>query len=109
MALLLTRQTGIALMFWACLATHAAQWSSDDAHVSFTLPADPAWHQLKPPRSEAKLVFQLTNGAATIIFASFEKKHEEKEINEKVAAGWEKGYFRKSNASKLSGDFVATR
>jgi|ERR1044071_5459027 hypothetical protein len=105
MVLMFIKQTGLAVMFCACLRAHAAQWSSDDAHVSFTLPSDPAWHQIKPPRNEAKLVFQQTNGAATIFFTAFEKKHEKKEINEKVAAGWEKGFFRKSNTTKLSSEF----
>jgi hypothetical protein len=101
----LARRTVFAAVLSSCLTIHAAEWSSSDAGVSFELPRDPAWQEIKAPRHEARLVLQNTNGTATLFFAAFEKKHEEKELNEKLVAGWEKGYFRKGSATKLSGEF----
>src|SRR5258708_29239251 len=100
------QQIGVEALVGVCLNPHAAEWSSSDAGVSFTLPDDRAWQQVKPPRNEAKLVLQNMKGRATVFFAAFEKKHDEKELNEKVAEGWEKGYFRKGNATKLSSQFL---
>jgi len=106
MSLRAFQQIAVAALVSGCLNTHAAEWSSSDAGVSFTLPNDRAWQQVKPPRNEAKLVLQNKKGRATVFFAAFEKKHDEKELNEKLAEGWEKGYFRKGNATKLSSQFL---
>jgi len=98
------RMMGAALLS-ICFSIHATEWFSTNANVSFELPSDPAWQQVKPARNEAKLVLQNTNGTATMFFAAFEKKHDEKELSEKLAEDWERGYFRKGNIRKLSGEF----
>jgi len=102
----IARQMMIAAVLNICFSIHATEWSSTNAGVSFVLPSDPAWQQVKPPRNEAKLVLQNTNGTATVFFAAFEKKHDEKELSEKLAEEWERGYFRKGNTRKLSGEFL---
>lgn len=105
MWLSILRQIVFAAVLNVCFRVSAAEWSSTNAGVSFVLPSAPTWQQAKPVRSEAKLVLEDTKGTAMVFFAAFEKKLEEKDYTEKLAQEWETGYFRKSKARKISGEF----
>jgi hypothetical protein len=97
-------QALLAILVVAALTSHGAEWISVDAGVSFQLPTDPAWEQIKGPRIEARLVLQRTDRTASVMFIAFEKKPGPRTLDEEFVKRWEKGYYRKGG-EKVSGEF----
>jgi len=97
----------LAALLAASLISYGGEWVSDDAGVSFQLPTGPEWAQIKGPRAEAKFVLQRTDKTAAVVFIAFEKKPGPRIMNEDFVKGWEKGYYRKGGAEKISGEFFS--
>src|SRR3989442_681891 len=96
----LTQAILIAGFLGACSMSDGAEWVSEDAGVSFELPNNGSWTQIKAPRSEAKLVLQRADGSASVFFAAFGRKPNHRELNDQFVQEWEKGYYRKGRAKK---------
>lgn len=97
----------LAALLVAGFTAHGAEWASEDAGVSFQLPADPAWTQIKGPRTEAKLVLQRRDKTAAVLFVAFEKKPGPRKLDEDFVKRWERGYYRKGKTEKVSGEFFS--
>src|SRR6266853_2268595 len=93
----------------ACCRRYGAEWVSEEGGVSFRLPNDPAWVQIKGPRAEAKLVFQRTDASASVAFILFDKRSEDRILNEEFVKEFEEGLYRKRYVTgprlKVSGEF----
>src|SRR5690242_17423508 len=103
----LLSQLLLATLLATSLTSYGAEWVSDDAGVSFQLPTNPEWAQIKGPRAEARLVLQRIDKTAAVVFIAFDKKPGPRIMNEDFIKGWEKGYYRKGGAEKISGEFIS--
>src|SRR5258707_975408 len=102
---ILLRNVFLTALLAICCTSQGVEWVYEDTGVSFQLPEDPAWRQVKPPRAEAKLVLQRNDTNASVVFIAFAKKPGREVLNEEFVHRWENGYYRKPGNEKLSGEF----
>jgi len=99
------RQILLLGLLGASCSGYGPEWVSEEAGVSFRLPNDHTWAQIKGPRAEAKLAFQRTDASASIAFIAHEKRPERETLSEEFVRKWENGYYRKGKTVKVSGEF----
>jgi len=102
------RQLLIAGLLGTCFTSIGVEWTSEDGIVSFQLPDDASWGQVKLKTPGAKLMLMETNGAALVFFAAFEKERRHVNLNQEYIEIWKAVTYPKSKAKKLvSGEFFS--
>jgi hypothetical protein len=88
------------------LTSGAAEWTSEEAGVSFHLPSDPAWAQINDPRTDLRLVLERTDKSAAVAFRASESKAGPRILNEDFVKRWEGSQNRiNPGAEKVSSEF----
>jgi hypothetical protein len=87
------------------LTSDAAEWTSEEARVSFRLPSNPDWAQISDPL-EGRLVLQRTDGSAGVAFVASAKKAGPRILDEDFAKRMERSHMLiNRDAEKVSGEF----
>jgi len=87
------------------LTSDAAEWTSEEARVSFHLPSNPDWAQISDPL-EGRLVLQRTDRSAGVAFVASDKKAGPRILNEDFIERRERANnLINPRAEKVSGGF----
>jgi hypothetical protein len=100
------RQIFLAALAAFSLTSGAAEWTSEEAGVSFQLPSDPAWAQKNNGGAGIRFVLQRADRSAAVAFIASEKKAGPRILKEDFVKSRERGNsLINRGAEKVSSEF----